>query len=631
MKNSPLFLLAAGCITLAACEEAAAPEGQLGDITVAAYVDNDASGSLTSGDAPLANFEVALFLGAQQITTARTAADGRVTFSDLEPGSYRLEATGPGPVGSTLASNPSPSAVIDFRGRPVSVDFRYVIFPGTIVGRVFRDENGNGTFEPGTDAPGPGIWVFLRRDTDQAGVKRDSVRTDSLGAYRFTLVPPGSYFLDFEQLGAINYGAGGPTRFVIVVGATTTTLNVLYTGSIFVTVRQARATPVDTTVAVIGDITVPPGVFNGATPGANSEIWVQDTTGGIAAFPVPTADSATLRLGVRVEVVGPITLFSGQKQIGRTASAPTIRVRTGGAAVAPRPNTVVEARALSDEGELIVVSGLTVVLVGGGTSNAFNVTTVSDAGDTLVVRVNGAATGLTRSSFTVGGEYNVTGILTQFIGVAQLKPRFTTDVVPIVRTPIGTARTQPVGSLVTVLGNITAPPGVFNGATPGANSEVWVQDSTGGIAVFAVLTADSATYRLGDRVEVTGTLGLFNGQLQIASPPTPRPTVIKKFGNTVIAAKVVTGAEVNARTDEGKLIRITGLTVTAVGGGTSGAFNVTTTAPDGQTVVVRVNGLATGLTRANFVVGTAYDVTGILTQFNGSAQIKPRFRSDVQP
>ena len=436
MKNLQLFLLFVGCFAFGACEEAAAPEGQLGDITAAAYVDNDASGSLTTGDMPLADFEVRLLRGTQQIATARTGADGRVTFSDLEPGSYRLEATGPGPVGSTLASNPSPSAVIDFRGRPVSVDFRYVIFPGTIAGRVFRDENGNGTFEQGTDVPGPGIWVFLRRDTDQAGVKRDSARTDSLGAYRFTLVPPGSYFLDFERLGAINYGAGGATRHVAVVGAATTTLNVLFTGSIFVTVRQARATPVDSTVAVIADVTAPPGVFTSGTGGVNSEIWVQDTTGGIAAFPVPTADSATLRLGTRVEVMGPVTLFSGQRQIGRAGAAPSIRVRTGGSVVAPKANTAAEARALTDEGRLITVSGLRVDSVPGGTGGAFTVRTVSSTNDTLQIRVAGTATGLTRSSFIVGERYNITGILTQFNGVAQLKPRFATDVVQIVVAPV---------------------------------------------------------------------------------------------------------------------------------------------------------------------------------------------------
>lgn len=632
-RRSQLALLLL-LFALAACEEASAPVGQPGDLTVAAYIDNDASGSLTTGDTPIANLGVTLFHGSEQVATASTAADGRVTFNDLEPGSYRVEPGGPVPAGATLTSNPSPSAVIDFRGRAVSVDFRYAMFPGVIAGRVFRDENSNGTFEQGVDVSGPGLWVFLRADTGAAGVKLDSVRTDSLGAYRFGRVAPGSYFLEFERAGTINYGQSGATRRVIVVGAATATQDVLFTGSIFITIAEARATPVDTTVAVIGDITAPPGVFTSGTGGVNSEIWVQDTTGGIAAFPVPTADSATLRLGTRIEVVGPITLFSGQRQIGRAASVPTIRVRTGGSVVAAKSTTVPEARARTDEGRLVVVAGLTVVSLGTGTS-AFNVNMVSDAGDTLVVRVNGTATGLTRSSFTVGAEYNVTGILTQFNGAAQLKPRFATDVVQIVRMPIGTARTQPVLTLVTVLGNITAPPGVFNGANPGANSEVWVQDATGGIAVFAILTADTATYKLGDRIEVTGTIGLFSGQLQIASPPAPRPTVIKKFGNTIIAPKVITGAEVNARTDEGTLIRITGLVVTAVGGGTSNAFNVTTTAPDGQTVVVRVNGLATGLTRANFAVGSTYDVTGILTQFAAgttvTAQIKPRFRTDVQP
>ena len=434
-RRIPVVALAFG-IALSGCDEASAPEGSPGDLTVAAYIDNDASGTLTAGDTPIPGLEVTVFEGSREVTSAQTAADGRATFADLAPGSYRVEATGTLPPGATLTSNPSPSAVIDFRGRSVSVDFRYAMFPGIITGRVFRDENANGTFEAGTDIPGPGLWVWLRADTGAAGAKLDSVRTDSLGAYRFGRVAPGSYFLEFEQLGAINYGASGSTRRITVVGAATASQNVLFTGSIFVTVRQARATPVDSTVAVIGIITAPPGVFNGATPGANSEIWVQDTTGGIAAFPVPTADSATFRLGTRVEVIGTVSTNAGQIQIGRTAAPPTVRARPGGTAVAPKPNTAAEARSFADEGELITVSGLRIVTVGGGTSGAFNVTTVSSTNDTLVIRVNGTATGLTRSSFIVGERYNITGILTRFNAQPQLKPRFATDVAQIVATPV---------------------------------------------------------------------------------------------------------------------------------------------------------------------------------------------------
>ena len=426
-------LAVAFLVALAACDEVAAPEGQPGDLTVAAYIDNDASGSLTAGDTPITGLAVAVFEGSNQVATAQTGADGRVTFADLAPGSYRVEATGQVPPGATLTSNPSPSAVIDFRGRAVTVDFRYAMFPGIITGRVFRDENGNGTFEQGTDIPGPGLWVWLRADTGAAGAKLDSVRTDSLGAYRFGRVAPGSYFLEFEQLGAINYGASGSTRRITVVGAATTAQNVLFTGSIFVTIRQARATPVDSTVAVIGDITVPAGVFNGANPGANSEIWVQDSTGGIAVFSVPTADSATYRLGTRVEVVGPIALFNGQKQITRTS----IRVRPGGSVVAPKTNTAAQARALTDEGRLIVVSGLRVDSLPSATNPAaFTVRTVSATNDTLRIRVNGTATGLAKSSFILGERYNITGILTQFNGTPQLKPRFPTDVQQIVATPV---------------------------------------------------------------------------------------------------------------------------------------------------------------------------------------------------
>ena len=71
--------------------------------------------------------------------------------------------------------------------------------------------------------------------------------------------------------------------------------------------------------------------------------------------------------------------------------------------------------------------------------------------------------------------------------------------------------------------------------------------------------------------------------------------------------------------------------VSTVGSGTAAAFNVTGTTPDGSSVTVRVCWANGGLSRSSFVVGTRYTIIGILTQFNGAAQIKVRSTGDVTP
>ena len=73
------------------------------------------------------------------------------------------------------------------------------------------------------------------------------------------------------------------------------------------------------------------------------------------------------------------------------------------------------------------------------------------------------------------------------------------------------------------------------------------------------------------------------------------------------------------------------ITITAIPGGTGAAFTVTGTAADAQVVQIRVGAANTGLTRASFIVGNTYTVTGVLSQFNGTAQVKPRFATDVTP
>jgi len=424
-----------------------------------------------------------------------------------------------------------------------------------------------------------------------------------------------------ENPTSINFGASGATRRVLVAPGSVVPATAIFTGALITDIATARTRASGQTVAIQGSLTVRPGSFVSGTGGVNSEVWVQDATGGIAVFSVPTADSSLYALGDRVEVQGALSVFSGQRQVGGTGLRFT-RLGTG-TPVAALAQTVAQAMALTNEGRLVTIPGLRVTTVQTGTAASFNVTAADASGAEITIRA--AAAGLTRAAFTVGDRYAITGVLTQFNGVAQLKPRGVADVAPAVAT-IAAARAAPAGTVITVGGNITVPPNLFTSGTNGVNSEIWLQDATGGIAAFSVLSAESANFALGDRVELTGTRGANAGQIQLTTP-----TLMRVGAGTAPAPLDVTGAAANSLANDGRLVTVSGFTVTTVGTGTAAAFNVTGTTPDGATVTVRVSSLNTGLTRANFTVGQTYTVTGILTQFNAAAQIKLRFRTDVTP
>jgi hypothetical protein len=393
-------------------------------------VDADASGTLTAADQPLANFGVSL-ASAGDVLTATTDAAGVAVVRELDPASYRIEPTGTPPAGAVLASNPSPTAAISVRGDSITVEFRYVVLPGSVAGRIYRDDDASGSFDAGSDTPGAGLTVYLRRDVGgAAGDTLATTTTDDEGAYAFTLLAPGTYFVEFENPGTIDYGAANAPQLVTVAPRGTATADAVFTGSLLITIAEARSKATGSPVAVVGAVIVPPGRFTSGSGGVNSEIWIQDASGGIAVFSVLTADSLTYPLGQRVRVAGTLGAFSGQLQI----SSPTVTLETGTQPVAAKTITAAQARALGDEGELVTVNGFEVLTVQGGTSAAFNVTGRDAAGDTLTVRVAGVATGLARADFTVGSTYTVTGVLTRFQSgsnppVAQIKVRFPTDVV----------------------------------------------------------------------------------------------------------------------------------------------------------------------------------------------------------
>lgn len=613
-------LCGAAALLLAACDEAVAPPGRSADVNIRVYLDRDNSGSFTEADSGLAGVALSLApteAGNGTALAATSGANGVAAFAQVAPGAYTLTLPTSVPAGAVLTTTTAPRVVVSASGAVRADDVRYGWLPGTITGRIFRDDDGNGSFSTG-DTPGAGLFAVLRRGS----ARLDSVLADDQGAFRFNFLAPGSYTVALENPATIAY-ADGASRNVTVAAGATASVNGVFTGALIIPIAEARARAVGSTVAIVGNLAVRPGRFTSGTGGVNSEIWVQDATGGIAAFSVPTADSAQYRLGDQLEITGTRSVFSAQSQVTVT------RVRNLGAGtpLVPAAQSAAQANSLQRDGQLVRVPNLTVVNIPTGTGAAFTVLATDAAGDTLQLRIAGTGTGLSRASFTLGSRYNVTGILTRFNAIAQIKIRDTGDLeagVPI--TPIGTVRTSGSnGTTYTISGRISAAPGSFTSGTGNVNSEIWVQDATGGIAVFSVPTADSTALPVGALVEVTGSRSAFSGQLQLGTP-----TVVRTGAVAALTPVTVTAAQAAARTNEGQLVRLAGFTVTTVQTGTATAFTVTGTV-DGVTLQVRVGGPLRGLSRSNFVVGSTYTVTGILTQFNGTAQIKPRTAADVTP
>lgn len=601
---------------LGACDEAVAPKGESAAVDVRVYLDRDASGTFTAADSGLANVALTLTStdGAGLAAEATSDAQGVATFPEVAPGAYSLALPATPPAGTVLSTALAPRVVVSAIGQVQASEIRYSWIPGTITGRIFRDDDASGDFSAG-DTPGAGLYAVL----SQGGITRDSVIADNDGLYSFRFLTPGTYSLRLENPGSIDFPSGA-TRSISVNAGSSNTVTSVFTGALVIPVAEARTRPLNSTVAVLGNVTVEPGLFTSGSGGVNSEIWVQDATGGIAAFSLPSADSLTVSRGDLVEVSGSRGAFNDQVQISVTRFN---RLGTG-TQRAPIPQTASQADALTRDGQLVRVAGLTILSVPGGTGAAFNVIAEDAANDTLQIRVASLGTGLARADFVVGNRYDVTGVLTQFRGTAQIKIRDRDDLtLGAAITPIATVRASGTnGTIYTVAGRLTVPPAAF---PSGSNSEIWVQDATGGIAVFSVPTADTLTFQLGNTVEVAGARSAFNDQLQLSAP-----TVVRTGAGSPVTASPQTGVEVNARTREGQLIVLDDFTVTSIGGGTGAAFNVDGTA-DGENVRVRVSGALRGISRANFTVGSTYSITGILTQFRGAAQIKVRFASDINP
>jgi DNA/RNA endonuclease YhcR with UshA esterase domain len=592
---------------LAGCSDSGlGPDGTPSPVAIRVYVDTDASGTFTASDRPVQGATVALSEnGGSSSFQATTGADGVATLDAVPTGSYTASITDTGdlPAGAVLSSVRSVTVRTGPSGSEVSGEFRYSFLPGTISGRVYRDDDASGAFESGKDTPAPAFEIRLYAGADTTGAAVDSTRTDDAGLFTFDLLQPGSYTVLVRTPSSGVAITGGAIRSVTVAGDQAQTLDLKFTGALLVSIADASSRTTGSSVVVRGVVT-------GGTTAFGTSIYLQDPTGGIQVF-LGSGNSTSYSVGDSLQVSGTLSAFRGQLQI----ASPSISVLGTGKVPSPRTVTFAEVNARTYEGQLARATGKVSSVSGGPTSTAYNVTLKDPAGDSIIVRVGSAGVGIPQTDWVVGTSYTVTGLLGSFNGLAELFPRSKDDVAgPIT---IAKVKASADGTSVTTIGVVTA-------GTTSLGNAFYFQDSTDGVQVFFGSGAVTAVAP-GDSVLVVGVLTTFRGEKEITAPTV---TILKQV--TPPAARVVTGAQIAAGTFEGQLVKVPGVTVTSVGSGS--AYNVNVTAADGTVFTVRVPGAGAAIPASTFTVGSKYDITGVLGEFTTTTftpQLKPRSLADI--
>jgi large repetitive protein len=184
-----------------------------GSISGTVYRDSDNNGTIGSADIGLPGQTIELLDGGGNvIATTITDALGNYAFVDLPPGTYSvrqpqqpadtLNGTTSAPTGATAggtASTPTAapsliSGIVLGGGQNAQGANFGELLPAAVGGRVFRDNNNDGTAQAG-DPPLSGVTITLTGTNDLGQPVSLSTTTDANGEYRFEGLRPGTYTL----------------------------------------------------------------------------------------------------------------------------------------------------------------------------------------------------------------------------------------------------------------------------------------------------------------------------------------------------------------------------------------------------------------------------------------------------
>ena len=191
-----------------------------------------------------------------------------------------------------------------------------------------------------------------------------------------------------------------------------------------------------------------------------------------------------------------------------------------------------------------------------------------------------------------------------------------------------------VDQVVTIRGIVTSFPGQLR------SSYTYIEDNTGGIRIFSG-APEGQGIEVGDEIEVTGTLLLFSGDLQLGNTVTVN--AVEKAVEAPTPEPTTTGELAAAGLDPaapglGVLVTISKARIETVFG--DGALNGRNSWIDDGSGRAQIRfetamfpaastDAAEAALNAAYPVGTCYDITGVTGAFNGDGQIFPRSTSDL--
>ena len=184
------------------------------------------------------------------------------------------------------------------------------------------------------------------------------------------------------------------------------------------------------------------------------------------------------------------------------------------------------------------------------------------------------------------------------------------------------ARALSLGSVVTVEGVVTTPPGAFRSSTE--DEGFAVEDASG--AGLYVRTNEKTNLRVGRRVRVTGRLEETNGKLVLV-PADARGIEPRGRGVVAVRPRRVATREIGEAT-EGRLVRVAGVVTKAAQNDAPYGSRFFIDDGTGE-VQIFVSGSAK-IKMAYPRPGSRVSVTGFSGQYKDTYEVEPRFTSDIR-